>query len=79
MWKTSAPASPAGIRQGRWKLIHPTARRGEPELYDLSSDPGEAHNLAAQHPTVVKDLSATLQAWTAALPKEYIKSRASDD
>jgi hypothetical protein len=36
-------------------------------------------SLAAQHPTVVKDLSATLQAWTAALPKEYIKSRASDD
>lgn len=73
-WKTSAPASPSGIREGQWKLVHPTRRRGEMELYDLTKDPGEKDNVAVQNPEIVKQLSAKVQAWVAVLPKEYDKT-----
>jgi N-acetylgalactosamine-6-sulfatase len=56
-------------------LIHPTRRRGgEVELYDVRKDPSETTNVAAEHPEVVKTLSAKIQAWTATLPKEYVKT-----
>lgn len=50
------------IRRGEWKLI-PEARtarapRGEtgPLLFNLSTDLGEQHNLAGQHPEIVREL-----------------------
>ena len=74
LWKTSAPGSSAGIREGPWKLIYPTRKNGgDLELYDIVADPTEAHNVAAQHPGIVKDLSAKVRAWVATLPKEYVK------
>lgn len=74
-WKTSAAGSSAGIREDRWKLIYPTRRNGgELELYDILADPAETKNVAAEHPEVVRQLSAKVQAWVATLPKEYIKS-----
>jgi arylsulfatase A-like enzyme len=51
----------AAIRLGQWKLV-----REEPhawELYDLSSDRTELHDLAAVHPDVVADLRARWDAW----------------
>lgn len=74
LWKTSAPGSDAGIREGQWKLIQPTRKRGETELYDLSTDPAEKTNMAAQHSDVVEKLSVKVKAWMATLPKEYIKA-----
>jgi arylsulfatase A-like enzyme len=57
---------PLAIRKGAWKLI-PAGRAGPksgvtnvPQLYDLSVDPGEANNLAPQHPELVKELSELL-------------------
>ena len=41
------------VRRGDWKLV---VRRGTPALYNLSSDPHEDHDLAAQHPDVVRQL-----------------------
>lgn len=40
------------ITEGHWKLILPHGKM-ERELYDLSADPCEKNNLAAQHPKVV--------------------------
>src|SRR5262249_48308448 len=37
------------------------------ELYDLKSDPGEAKDLAAQKPDVVKKLDAAYDAWWASV------------
>ena len=53
-------------REGRWKLIVPTAANepgGAVELYDLATDPTEANNLAAAEPEVVSRLTAALDAW----------------
>ncbi len=44
------------IRVGDWKLV--AAAKGEWELYDLSRDRGESHNLAAQLPDKVRELEA---------------------
>ena len=78
-WKTSSPGSSSGIRDAQWKLVHPTRKNGgELELYDILSDPGEKKNLAAQHPDIVKKLSAKAEAWVATLPKEYIKTNDPD-
>lgn len=42
-----------GVRQGDWKLV---VHRGQPALYNLATDPHEDHDLAAQHPDIVRRL-----------------------
>lgn len=75
LWKTSSPGSESFIREGQWKLRRPTRKKdGEIELYDIVADPAESKNVAAQHPDIVKRLSAKVEAWVATLPKEYLKS-----
>ena len=62
---------PQGVRDGKWKLLL-TARKkkGEkpsaepfPWLFDLESDERETTNVAADHPKVVKRLSAKIDAF----------------
>jgi arylsulfatase A-like enzyme len=36
---------------------------GETELYDIGQDPGEQHNLAAEHPEVVFEMRRQYEAW----------------
>lgn len=67
------------VRQGSWKYIAPNAGQAlnrntntetgnspEPQLYDLSADPGEQRNLAASRPDKVRDLQALLDRLRAA-------------
>ena len=75
-WKTSAPGSTPGMREGKWKLHLTRKQRGDPELYDLSIDPSESNNVAGQNPDVVKALSRKIKAWGATLPREYSKTKA---
>jgi len=56
----SSPAS--AIRKGDWKLIE-FFEGGEVELYDLSSDPAEAKNLAAANPDKTTELREALNEW----------------
>jgi len=50
------------MRVGDWKLV---AAKGDPwELYDLSKDRGESHNLAAKLPDKVRELEAVWNART---------------
>ena len=51
------------IRQGDLKLILPKEGGGEPQLFDLKSDPSERTDLAAQRPEDVKRLSAGIEKW----------------
>lgn len=52
------------LRQGRWSYT----AAPEPELYDLTADPGQHHNLAAERPEQAASLASTLDA----LQKEWL-------
>jgi arylsulfatase A-like enzyme len=54
------------ILAGALKLITWTA--GPPELYDLTSDPEEKHNIYQPDDQRAKDLSQRLDAWVASMP-----------
>jgi arylsulfatase A-like enzyme len=51
------------VRQGRWKLVskHP----GGWELYDITTDRTEMHDLAAQHREKVRELASLYEDWAA--------------
>lgn len=49
------------VRQGNWKLV--AQHTGPWELYDISQDRTEMHNVAADHPERVKQLSSLYDAW----------------
>jgi len=56
-------SAPAGaVRAGDWKLIE-WYEDGALELYDLSTDIGEAKDLAGEHPRKAKELHELLIAW----------------
>jgi arylsulfatase A-like enzyme len=61
----------SAIRKGDWKLIY-NMRNGRKELYHLSTDIGEANNLADSRPETVKLLSELLsrqlRAWRSPMP-----------
>jgi len=66
------PFHNAAIRNQRWKLVRPSGfgREIMPtdvpfELYDIGRDPGESHNLAQQHPQIVRQLLAAYDDWFA--------------
>jgi arylsulfatase A-like enzyme len=48
------------VRRGDWKLV---VTGEQPSLYDLSSDPGEQHDLAADEATRLEELQADLEIW----------------
>lgn len=48
-------------RRGDWKLV--STFRKDWELYDLSKDRSEQHNLAAEQPEKVKEFSAAWEQW----------------
>lgn len=45
------------VRSTHWRLVNHT------ELYDLSNDPGETNNVAAQHPEVVAEMQRAFDDW----------------
>ncbi len=59
------------IRNRRWQLVCDTKDgRQQWELFDVKADPGEANDVAAAHPDVVKQLDdAYSQWWSATLPR----------
>jgi arylsulfatase A-like enzyme len=57
--------SPTGaVRDGDWKLIE-FFETGDVELYDLSRDPGEQHDLAGEQPDRAQQMRQQLAAWQA--------------
>ncbi|MFZ2339210.1 MAG: sulfatase [Bacteroidales bacterium] len=50
------------IRYLDWKMIE-SLDDGSVELYNLETDPGEQHNVAAEHPDLVTDLKKKLGEW----------------
>ncbi|BBO35650.1 sulfatase [Lacipirellula parvula] len=50
------------IRDGQWKLLV-KFNGSNPELFDITADPCEQHNLAQQHPELVASLTKKVQRW----------------
>ncbi len=48
------------IRTGRWKLIY-RPYTGQARLFDLKKDPGEKHDVADEHPDILKELMEMLK------------------
>ena len=64
------------IRKGNWKLVKIALLPGKTELFDLSKDPGEEHNVADQNPDIVADLESRLLAYAKQKkPSEWIKAQ----
>lgn len=64
------------IRKGDWKLVKIATLPGKTELFDLSKDPGEEHNIAAEHPEIVRELELRLIAYAKQQkPAEWIKAQ----
>src|SRR5262245_737703 len=64
---TNQGSRPAGaIRDGNWKLVE-HYEDGRVELYDLSKDVGEEHDLAAREPDRARALKDKLAAWRKAV------------
>jgi arylsulfatase len=56
------------IRSGQWKLVWDTLNKSQKwELYDIIADRTELHDLAAEQPARVAELSAAYSAWAKAL------------
>ena len=51
------------IIKGKWKLVKIALLPGKTELFDLTADPGEKNDVAAQNPEVVRDLESRLIAY----------------
>ena len=47
-----------GVRMGDWKLV---VKRGVPHLYDLATDLHEDHDVAAEHPDVVRAMKEIIR------------------
>jgi arylsulfatase A-like enzyme len=59
-----------GVREDNWKYMF-DLREGLEELYDLSRDPSEQRNLAAEQPERSARLRQRLVAWTDANRRQY--------
>lgn len=52
------------IRNSRWHLVSPAiAQEKHWQLYDVQADPGEKHDVSAEHPDVVQELDAAYDRW----------------
>ncbi|WP_181898330.1 arylsulfatase [Alteromonas aestuariivivens] len=61
-WEFHLHGSSQAVRQGKWKAIRLPLKTGPIELYDLSVDPGETHDVAAEHPQLVQQFAAIMDA-----------------
>jgi len=66
-YHAGAASTQAGLRDGRWKGVRAVGR-AELELYDLTVDPGETRNVAAQQPDRAAQIAADLAAAREAAP-----------
>jgi arylsulfatase A-like enzyme len=63
-YATTSPVSM--VRSGEWKLLE-YFEDGRLELFNLTSDPGEARNLATSEPARANELRAKLENWRKAV------------
>jgi len=57
------------VRNNQWKLLC-EYDGSRPELYDLTHDRGERHNLANAHPNIARRLTEAVLAWHESMPPD---------
>ena len=71
-WRVGAAAGQArAARSGDWKLLLDGSKQ---LLFDLSRDPGERDDLAAQHPDRVRVLKGMIETWEKDVDAEAVKT-----
>lgn len=64
-WEFHEAGGRQAVREGDWKLVKQGVKHAEApriELFDLKQDPAEQHDLAAEHPEVVRRLLQYIEA-----------------
>ncbi len=65
------------VRRGQWKLVGLAGQ--EPQLFELTTDPGESSDRAAEHPELVAELVRAHAAWSAGLAEPAWRERIIDE
>ncbi|MFH4967731.1 arylsulfatase [Gaetbulibacter sp. M240] len=63
-WEFHEQGGKKAVRKGKWKAVKLNCfnpSKTKIELYDLSSDLGEEHNVADEYPEIVKELSTIME------------------
>ncbi len=60
-WEFHERGFSQAVRMGDWKAVRRTGLASPIELYDLTTDLGEQHDLAAEHPEIVQRAQGLLQ------------------
>ncbi|MCC7011767.1 MAG: arylsulfatase [Planctomycetes bacterium] len=63
-WELGSYGGQQALRAGDWKAVRRDLAKGVDalQLYDLARDPGEAHDVASEHPELVESMRARLSA-----------------
>jgi arylsulfatase A-like enzyme len=70
-WEFYEQKGARAVRMGDWKAVRKPLAGGKVELYDIKKDPGEEHDLAAQHRDLVAKAEAIMK--QAHVPNENFK------
>jgi arylsulfatase A-like enzyme len=70
-WRTGARHA---ARAGNWKLLKTDEMKSD-QLFDLSTDPGEKHDLAATQPAKLKEMQELYAKWDAQMAKPLWEER----
>jgi arylsulfatase len=64
------------VRTSRWHLVCDTNGPKEWQLFDVPADPGEQHNVAADHPETIAQFNAAYDGWWSAAVPMLINEKA---
>jgi arylsulfatase A-like enzyme len=67
--KISSNSGPSAWIDNRYKLVKPKPNQWE--LYDLTNDRAEGHDLATREPEVLERMKAELEAWQQSVIRSY--------
>ena len=72
-WGRSArkPQPLVAVNEGRWRLVYPSVRPNQAQLFDKHEDPAEQRDLATEHPEVVEQLVGVVEKHKAGRPPPW--------